>query len=271
MNSPTRPVLSPVGSFVLTDAAHYRIDQVSLSYGETKVLSEVSLEIEAGQSVAFVGPSGAGKTTLLRLMAGAVFPDTGTVELDGRSFAAVAGRSADLRRMRAEVGFVHQDYALVPNLRVVQNIVSGGFSRRGFWGALKDLVVPDRGLQQEVLTLLDRLGIGEKIFQRVDTLSGGQQQRVALARALFQHPRVLLADEPVSSVDPTRARALLELMHAVAAERELPLVVSLHDAELARALFGRMVGLRDGRIEFDLPSDQVDSERLQALYALPGA
>ena len=255
----------------MTAAAHYRVDQVSLSYGETKVLSDVSLEIEAGQSVAFVGPSGAGKTTLLRLMAGAVFPDAGTVELDGRSFAAVADRSSELRRLRAEVGFVHQDYALVPNLRVVQNIVSGGFSRRGFWGALKDLVVPDRALQQEVLTLLDRLGIGGKIFQRVDTLSGGQQQRVALARALFQHPRVLLADEPVSSVDPTRARALLELMHAVAAERELPLVVSLHDAELARALFGRMVGLRDGRIEFDLPADQVDSDRLQALYALPKA
>lgn len=255
----------------MTAAAHFRVDQVSLAYGEAQILKEVSLEIGAGQSVAFVGPSGAGKTTLLRLMAGAVFPDSGSVQLDGRSFAAVADRGADLRRMRAEVGFVHQDFALVPNLRVVQNIVSGGFSRRGFWGALKDLVVPDRALQQEVLALLDRLGIGDKIFQRVDTLSGGQQQRVALARALFQHPRVLLADEPVSSVDPTRARALLELMHSVAAERELPLVVSLHDAELARALFGRMVGLRGGRVEFDLPADQVDPDRLQALYALPSA
>ncbi|MCH2100330.1 MAG: ATP-binding cassette domain-containing protein [Planctomycetes bacterium] len=234
-------------------------------------MSDISLAIEAEQSVAFVGPSGAGKTTLLRLMAGSVFPDSGTIELDGRSFAAVCDRGSELRRMRAEVGFVHQDYALVPNLRVVQNVVSGGFSRRGFWSALADLVMPKRPLQQEVLSLLDRLGIGEKIFQRVDTLSGGQQQRVALARALFQQPRVLLADEPVSSVDPTRARALLELMHAVAAERELPLVVSLHDAELARALFGRMVGLREGRIEFDLPADQVDSERLQALYALPNA
>lgn len=235
------------------------------------MLRDISLQIGAGQSVAFVGPSGAGKTTLLRLMAGAVFPDSGSVHLDGRSFAEVAERGSALRRMRAEVGFVHQDYALVPNLRVIQNVLAGGFSRRSFWGALRDLVMPSRPAQEEVLALLDRLGIGDKLFQRVDTLSGGQQQRVALARALIQHPRVLLADEPVSSVDPTRARALLELMHSVAEERDLPLVVSLHDAELARALFGRMVGLRDGKVEFDLPADQVEPERLEALYALPSA
>lgn len=235
------------------------------------MLRDISLEMGAAQSVAFVGPSGAGKTTLLRLMAGAVFPDSGCVLLDGRSFAEAADRGSTLRQMRAEVGFVHQDYALVPNLRVIQNVMAGGFSRRGFWGALRDLVFPSRSSQEEVLALLDRLGIGDKLFQRVDTLSGGQQQRVALARALIQRPRVLLADEPVSSVDPTRARALLELMHAVASERELPLVVSLHDAELARALFSRMVGLRDGKVEFDLPSHEVEPARLQALYALPGA
>lgn len=242
-----------------------------MALGGQPVLKQVSLQLDAGASVAFIGPSGAGKTTLLRLMSGALFPDAGSVKLDGRSFASLANRGAALRQLRAEVGLVHQDFALVPNLRVLQNVVAGGFSRQGFWGALRDLVVPRRQLQKEVLQLLDSLGIGDKLFQRVDTLSGGQQQRVALARALFQRPRALLADEPVSSVDPTRARALLELLHQVAAERQLPLVVSLHDAQLARDLFARVIGLREGRVIFDLPASEVDSERLQALYSLPSS
>lgn len=255
----------------MSSSARFDVDQVCLALGGQPVLQQVSLQLDANASVAFVGPSGAGKTTLLRLLSGALFPDSGTVKLDGVSFAAIAERGAALRQLRAQVGLVHQDFALVPNLRVIQNVVAGGFSRQGFWGALRDLVVPRKHLQAEVLQLLDGLGIGDKLFQRVDTLSGGQQQRVALARALFQKPRALLADEPVSSVDPTRARALLELLHQVAAERQLPLVVSLHDAQLARDLFSRVVGLRGGRIVFDLPATEVDSERLQALYSLPTA
>lgn len=228
----------------------------------------VSLQVDAQQSVAFVGPSGAGKTTLLRLMTGALFADQGRVQLLGRDAARLKEDARALRQLRAEVGFVHQDYALVPNLRVIQNVVGGGFARQGFWAAMRSLFLPSRPQQEEVLRLLERLGIGDKLFQRVDTLSGGQQQRVALARALFQQPRALLADEPVSSVDPARARALLELMHEVAAERGLPLLVSLHDADLARSLFARVVGLREGRVVFDLPGAQVTDEQLRALYTL---
>jgi phosphonate transport system ATP-binding protein len=266
-----RPAVRWPDSIFLATSARFAVDQVSLDLGGQPVLREVSLRFDAEQSVAIVGPSGAGKTSLLRLMSGAIFPDVGSVQLDGVSFADSAQNGAALRRMRAQVGFVHQDFALVPNLRVLQNVVSGGFSRRGFWGALRDLVAPRRALQEEVFQLLEHLGIGDKMFQRVDTLSGGQQQRVALARALFQKPRALLADEPVSSVDPTRARALLELLHRVAAERQLPLVVSLHDAELARELFARVIGLREGRVVFDLPASEVDQDRLQALYLLPSS
>ena len=255
----------------MSPSARFDVDQVSLDLGGQAVLRGVTLQFDAQQSVAIVGPSGAGKTSLLRLMSGALFPDAGTVQLDGNSFSELAQQGVALRRQRAQVGFVHQDFALVPNLRVLQNVVSGGFSRQGFWGALRDLVKPRRQLEEEIFALLDSLGIGDKIFQRVDTLSGGQQQRVALARALFQKPRALLADEPVSSVDPARARALLELLHRVAAERQLPLVVSLHDAQLARDLFARVIGLRDGRVVFDLPSAEVDTERLQALYSLPAS
>jgi phosphonate transport system ATP-binding protein len=264
-----RPAIRGPDSIFLAASARFEVDQVSLDLGGQRVLREVTLQFDATQSVAIVGPSGAGKTSLLRLLSGALFPDSGTVQLDGQRFSSLSQQGSALRRMRAQVGFVHQDFALVPNLRVIQNVVSGGFSRRGFWGALRDLVVPRRQLQQEVFTLLEHLGIGDKLFQRVDTLSGGQQQRVALARALFQKPRALLADEPVSSVDPSRARDLLELLHRVAAERQLPLVVSLHDADLARALFARVIGLRDGRVVFDLPASEVDRERLQALYLLP--
>jgi phosphonate transport system ATP-binding protein len=121
---------------------------------------------------------------------------------------------------------------------------------------------------EEILNLLDRVGIGEKMYHRVDSLSGGQQQRAAIARALFQKPEALLADEPVASVDPARARAVLELLISLSRERGLTLLVSLHDPALAIELFPRVIGLRDGRIAFDLPSCQVSDTQLDPLFQL---
>jgi len=201
-------------------------------------------------------------------MSGARFPNSGRVQLGRVAFSELSARPKELRRLRARVGVVHQDFALVPNLRVIQNVVSGGLSRRGFWGALRSLTFPGKATSQEVHGLLQRLGIAEKLYQRTDTLSGGQQQRVALARALYQDPCVLLADEPVASVDPARARAVLELILQVAEERGLSIVVSLHDAELARALFPRVVGMREGRIYFDRATSELDAADFQQLYSL---
>jgi phosphonate transport system ATP-binding protein len=233
------------------------------------VLDGVDLAVGAGESVALVGPSGAGKTTLLRLCVGALRPARGSVALEGRDLFALA--PAELRAARARVGFVHQDHALVPNVRVIQNVVAGRLGQRGLLAGLRSLVAPSARDQEEAHGVLARLGIEDKLFERTDTLSGGEQQRVALARALFQRPVALLADEPVASVDPARARTVVELLAALAAERGIALFVSLHDLALAREFFPRIVGLRAGRVAFDRRTGDLREGDYRALYDLgPG-
>ncbi len=253
----------------MTQAAYFEVERVGLTLGGTEILRELSLEIGAGEQVAMIGPSGAGKTSLLRVLCGGIAPTTGLVKLDGEAYPRQGGASGDkLRRLRSRVGFVHQDHALVPNLRVMQNVVAGKFGRRGFWSSLRSLAKPTSSDQEQVFELLERVGIEDKIFHRVDSLSGGQQQRAAIARALFQDPEALLADEPVASVDPARARAVLKLLISLSRERGLTLAVSLHDPRLAIELFPRVIGLREGRVHFDQPSCQISDAELEELYRL---
>ena len=232
-------------------------------------MDRVDLELRAGEMAAIVGPSGAGKTTLLRLLNGAVAPTAGRVLFEGRDLAEAA--PDELRAARASVGFVHQDHALVPNLRVVQNVAAGRLGRRGLFASLRALVRPSREELIEIHALLDRLGVAHKLYARTDTLSGGELQRVAIARALHQGPRALLADEPVASVDPERARAIVALLAELSAERGLALVVSLHDLALARAAFPRTIGMRAGRVVFDAPTAELDERDFARLYELPAA
>jgi phosphonate transport system ATP-binding protein len=247
----------------------FTLDRVGVQLGPTTALTSVSLRLDAGQQVALVGPSGAGKTTLLRLLNGSVRAATGTVSADDRDLAGLA--PAELRRLRAAIGVVHQDLRLVPNLRVSQNVLSGGFGRQGFWGAARALWRPRRADLERAHALLERVGIADKLFHRVDRLSGGQQQRVAIARALYQGPRVILADEPVSSVDPARARDTVALLVDICRERGLTLVMSLHNLELAQAFFPRLVGLRQGSVAFDGPPADLAPEQFVGLYRLaPG-
>jgi phosphonate transport system ATP-binding protein len=234
--------------------------------GAARLLDEVSLEVSSGEAVALVGPSGAGKTTLLRLLNATRLPTAGRVALDGEDLAGLSQEG--LRRARSRVGFVHQDHSLVPNLRVSQNVISGGFGARGLLASARSMWWPARADLERAHALLERVGIEDKLFARTDTLSGGEQQRVALARALFQQPATLVADEPVASVDPQRARALVELMVSLARESGLTLIVSLHDLDLARAHFPRIVGLRAGRLVFDRPTAEVPAERFGELYQL---
>jgi phosphonate transport system ATP-binding protein len=173
--------------------------------------------------------------------------------------------------VRAGIGFVHQDLRLVPNLRVSQNVLSGSLGRRNFWQSLLMFLHPAGADLREAHRILERVGIGDELFQRVDRLSGGQQQRVALARALFQKPGLLLADEPVSSVDPARAADLLDLLTGICREEGLTLCVSLHDPDLALRYFPRIIGLRDGRIAFDRAAAEVTAEDLAPLYSLEAA
>lgn len=244
----------------------FEVEHVGARFGDTAALSDISLRIEPGEAVAFVGPSGAGKTTLLRVLNGSVRPSEGRVSV-GRQDLATLGRRA-MRRLRASIGFIHQDLGLVPNVRVSQNVLAGRMGRQNFFTTSRSMLLPRRAEIERVHALLDRVGIAEKLFERTDRLSGGQRQRVALARALYQDPGALLADEPVSSVDPARARDTVRLLTAISREENLTLCMSLHNLDLARECFGRLIGLREGRVVFDKPCGEISEEGFAALYDL---
>ena len=250
----------------MTKIAAIEVQGVSLHLGSTPVLSEVGVTVRAGETVALVGPSGSGKTSLLRLMGGMLVAEDGTVSRLGTRLDALS--SAARRKAQAEVGFIYQDHQLVPTYRVLQNVLTGAVGRQSFWSALRSVWLPSKAEEQAAHALLERVGIGEKLFAWTSTLSGGQRQRVAMARALYQQPRVMLADEPVASVDPARAAALIQLLVRLAKEDELALVVSLHSEDLARQHFDRVIGLKGGRVVFDAAPDALDDDAFAALYAL---
>ena len=254
----------PETTHSLAPTFHFR--KVECRYGKLKALTSISLSIERGEKVAIVGPSGSGKTTLLRLCNATLQASSGTIEILGKRSDNLPPRQ--LRRIRSQIATIPQDLGLVPNLRVWQNIVSGRIGKRGLIGNICNLLAPSRSTMSEIHALLERVGIEDKLFARTAELSGGQQQRVAVARALFQEPEAILADEPVSSVDPARAASLVELLNDIADERGLTLLMSLHNLELARESFPRLIGLRGGKVRFDQSPGQLDPDLLEALYRL---
>lgn len=236
---------------------------VGLSYGGVRALDGVDLRIQPGEQVCLIGPSGAGKSSLLGLMNGRLLSSEGRVSFLGGDLASLSGR--ELRSLRAGIAWLPQDLGLVANLRVNQNVACGLAARKGLFGLLRSLLVMGRCEKEKIAHLLKRVGIEEKIFTRVDHLSGGQQQRVAIARALYQNPQTILADEPVSAVDPERARSLVELLTRLAREESKTLVMSLHDVTLARRYFDRVIGMREGCVILDGQPDEADLEKLYRL------
>ncbi|MDA2934702.1 ATP-binding cassette domain-containing protein, partial [Acidobacteria bacterium AH-259-D05] len=226
-----------------------------MAYDSVVALDSVDLEIQPGEAVGFVGLSGAGKTTLFRLLNGMVKPTGGVVHVDGRSLSELS--LEELRQIRSRIGFVHQDLSLIPNLRVLHNVLAGRLGSLSLLKGARTLLFPPRSYVNEIYDILNRVGIPEKLYERTDRLSGGQRQRVAIARALFQQPKGLLADEPVSSVDPARARSAVALLTEISREQGLTLCVSLHNLRLAREFFPRLVGLRGGRVVFDRATEAV--------------
>ena len=238
---------------------------VSVRYGSKEVLHDVSLELKRGETLVLVGASGAGKSTLLGVINGTVVPTTGHVSILGQELGGLSGR--ERRRLCSRVGTVYQDLCLVNSLRVVHNVNAGNLGRWNTLRALRSLVWPaDCARVQQVLELL---GIEEKMYERTGVLSGGQQQRVAIARVLIQDPDLILADEPISSLDPERSRATMDLLCGLSRERGKSLVASCHSVEFARTHFDRVVGLRDGRIRFDCTPATLSDELLAELYLLP--
>ena len=226
-------------------------------------LDGVSLTIGPGEHLAFIGPSGAGKTTLFRILNLTLRPTVGTVRLGGVDVSRLG--EAELQQARQRIGTIYQQGNLVGRLRVVHNVLAGNLGRWSTSRALVSLIAP-RGVEA-ARQALGRVGILEKLYARTDELSGGQQQRVAIARVLVQDPDVILADEPVSSVDPSLAVTIVTLLRDLSAESGKTLLMNLHSVHLALASFPRIVGIRDGRVLFDLAPDKVTLELLRTLYA----
>jgi phosphonate transport system ATP-binding protein len=240
---------------------------VTVSYGSASpAVAGLDLTVGAGEVVALIGPSGAGKSTILRLACGLVLPEAGSVEVLGVDTARLGRRSQ--RAVRARIGTVQQDFALVGRLRVARNVAAGRLGRWGIATTVRSLVRPVA--LDEIIGCLDRVGIGEKLWDRADQLSGGQQQRAAIARVLFQDPELLLLDEPVSALDPARSVAVLSELVSATGDRQRAVIMSLHDAALAVAHCQRIIGLRDGVVQLDVPASEVTGAMLDELYALEG-
>ncbi|MGH8794102.1 MAG: phosphonate ABC transporter ATP-binding protein [Stackebrandtia sp.] len=251
-----------------TDVEVVRFDRVVKRFPpDTTALDEVSLSAKAGEVVVLLGLSGSGKSTLLRHVDGLHLPTSGHVEVLGVDVESA--RPKQLRQLRRRIGFVFQQFHLVPSLTVLENACTGALGR--LKGPRLGLPTYSRAVREEALEQLDRVGLADRAFQRASTLSGGQQQRVAIARAMLQRPEVLLADEPVASLDPESSHQVMELINRVAAEENLTVLCSLHQVDLALAWGDRIIGLHTGQVVMDTPVADIDHADAMSIYARVGA
>jgi len=247
-----------------------RIENLSKQFKSRQlVLSDVSLEVRHGEMVALIGASGSGKSTLLRHIAGLIASDADAgslVEVDGVCVQRRGKIDRNIRRTRARIGFVFQQFNLVDRLPVIVNVLVGALHRMPWWHGLFGLFAePER---RRALQALARVGIADCALQRASTLSGGQQQRAAIARTLLQGARLILADEPIASLDPESSRRVMEILSQINREDGCTVVVSLHQVDIAMKYCPRVVALREGRVVYDGPYSALTADLLLELYGV---
>ncbi len=246
----------------MSDPVVVKVEGLTKRFGATVALDDVGLEVPSGQLCVLLGLSGSGKSTLLRHLNGLHRPTSGSVQVLGTD--VVGARRAQLRELRREVGIVFQQFNLVGRSTVLENVLSGALGRLRY--PRVGVLSYSQGLRREALGHLERVGLGDRAFQRADTLSGGQQQRVGIARALMQRPRLLLADEPVASLDPESSAQVMDLLFRICIEDRLTVLCSLHQVELALGWAHRIVGLRDGRVVLDRDARGLDAADAMSVY-----
>jgi phosphonate transport system ATP-binding protein len=241
-----------------------QIRNLSKTFSSCCALQDVSLGIQSGEMVALIGASGSGKSTLLRHIAGFIAADAGEIAVMDRVIQQGGKIVPNIRRLRADIGFVFQQFNLVGRLSVITNVLTGVLYRTPLWrGMLMRFSLADRA---QAIEALAAVGIEQTAWQRAATLSGGQQQRAALARCLVQGAKVILADEPIASLDPESARNVMELLARMNRERGCTVLVSLHQVEFAFRYCSRTVALHRGCVVYDGPSAALTPQMLAELY-----
>ncbi|WP_084342878.1 phosphonate ABC transporter ATP-binding protein [Janibacter corallicola] len=256
--------LDPAPTVTPARHAAVRLDRVTRDFGGGILgLDDVSVDFHAGTITALLGLSGSGKSTLLRHVNGLERPTRGSITVLDEDVATLRG--GRLRALRREVGVIFQHFNLIGPMSVLENVCTGGLG--SLRGPRLSLMMYPKDVRREALGRLERVGLADRAFQRADTLSGGQQQRVAIARALMQRPKVLLADEPVASLDPVSAQDVMALLREISAENDLTVITSLHQVQLAIDVADRIVGLRSGQVVLDESTSGVDAAEAAHIYS----
>ncbi|WP_066413242.1 phosphonate ABC transporter ATP-binding protein [Halorubrum aethiopicum] len=227
-----------------------------------EALKGVDLSIDGSETTAMIGPSGAGKSTFIRCVNRLTEPTGGTVEIDGTELTALDDDG--LREARRDIGMIFQEYNLVERLTVMENVLTGRLGYVSAWRAFRRSFPPED--VERAYEILDRVGLDGMENKRVDELSGGQRQRVGIARAVVQQPTILLVDEPTSSLDPETSNTVMRLLTEIAAEREVPVLINIHEVDLAVEHADRIVGLHDGEVVFEGPAADLGDAALDRVY-----
>lgn len=228
----------------------------------TRALHEIDLTIQQGEFVVLLGLSGSGKSTLLRCINRLIEPTSGDILLDGRNITQAP--RPELRRIRREIGMIFQQFNLIKRARVLTNVMAGNLGYQPTAWSFANYF--PSATRTRALENLQRVGILDKAYVRADSLSGGQQQRVGIARALMQHPRMMLADEPVASLDPATSHSVMHYLEEINHTEKVTVICSLHFLSLARRYATRIVALKDGQLVYDGPPSTIDDERFRAIY-----
>ena len=241
-----------------------KVDSLSKTFRGRFALQRVSLRIGGGEMVALVGASGSGKSTLLRNLNGLQQADHGRVEIFGSPLQVHGQLHSKARQLRSQMGFIFQQFNLVNRLTALENVLVGNLSQVSLWRSLVRSFTRQEKLR--ALSALERVGILDQAYKRASSLSGGQQQRVAIARCLMQEAKIILADEPIASLDPESARKVMELLTKLNQEHGITVITSLHQIQMVRRYFVRSIALREGEVCWDGHTADLDDARLSKIY-----
>lgn len=238
------------------------IKNLQVNYGKNKVLNNISFNVSSGDFVAILGKSGAGKSTLLRSINKLITPEKGQILINNKDILIL--KNKELRNLRTKIAFIFQDYNILDNLYTIDNVLTSFLAKKGFFNSLfLNYTKDEYNLAVKYLT---KVGLENEIYKKSKYLSGGQKQRVAIAKAICQKPSILLADEPVSSLDNINANNILELFSTLNKKKKLTILINLHDVDLAKKYCKKIIGLKDGKILFYKDSESVTEDELRELY-----